>query len=678
MMTAVAEYMDPNETVGSSWFESLLIHISTRFLRLPADQVDSVIEETQRLLCSRLGLDRSSLWQVSGEDGKSIELTHFYQAPGGVRLQNAPEAGLLKDPAWVIRHKGPPAVYARMDATKYFPWIVAQNRNGRTVVISSPDDFPPEAAFDRDMFQRYGASSTVAVPLRLGGRWLGTIAFAAIARPRQWSAELVRRFELIAHLFSHALGRKWDARDLRENEARLRAILNTASEAIITINEQGLIDSANLGAERIFGYSAAELAGSNVSLIMPSPFSRQHDRHLAAYLKGGSSRVLGRSVESLGQRKDGSVFPIELTVSELKLDDRRLFTGFVRDISVRKQAEEALRQSERRFRIIADSAPVLIWMTGEDHACTFVNRPWLAFTGRQRDAEIVPAWPVDIHPDDRQEFLSRFHEAADTRQPFVAHFRLRRHDGAYRWLVTSGVAYFDARGQFGGYVGSCTDITEQKEAEKAARDLSGLLIKSQEEHRARLARELHDDITQRLARLSIDVGRFTQRVSLQKPEDELIRGVGEGLVRLCQDVHALSYELHPSVLIDLGLEAALRSECEQVARRQSIDAELTVRDLPPAIPREIAVGLFRIAQEGLRNAIRHGRASRVEISLAGVDFGLSLVVHDNGIGFDISRRRNAPSLGLSSMRERARLLSGDLDIESEPGQGTTIVTWIPL
>jgi signal transduction histidine kinase len=229
-----------------------------------------------------------------------------------------------------------------------------------------------------------------------------------------------------------------------------------------------------------------------------------------------------------------------------------------------------------------------------------------------------------------------------------------------------------------GHIGSCTDITDQKESQKAAQDLSALLIKSQDEYRACLARELHDDISQRLARLSIDLGRFTQCVTLKGVEEKLIHDVSNRLVQLSRDVHTLSYELHPSALVDLGLEDALRSECEQISSRQSIRAELRVRDLPTAIPREVAIGLFRIAQEGLRNAIRHGRASWVEISLAGMDDGLLLVVHDNGIGFDVSRRRHTPSLGLSSMRERSRLLSGHMDIESEPGQGTTVVSWVPL
>jgi PAS domain S-box-containing protein len=456
---------------------------------------------------------------------------------------------------------------------------------------------------------------------------------------------------------------------LRENDARLAAIFDSSAEGIVTFSAQGIIESANAGVRRIFGYRAEELVGKHIRFLMPAQASEE---------PGDSLIAPAAEIRLSGQRKDGSIFPIEVAVSEIKFVERPLFTGFIRDITRSKQAEEALRESEQRFRTIADSAPVLIWMADVAKECIFVNRPWLIFTGRTAEQVSGAGWIEAIAAEDRQLFLERFHEAVDTRQPFVVQFRLRRRDGAYRWLITSGVPSFDCAGQFSGYIGSCTDITEQKEAQRAAQELSGLLIRAQEDHRARLARELHDDITQRLARFAIDIGRFTQRVSLGEADEDLIRGVADGLAGLSRDVHLLSYELHPSALIDLGLEAALSSECEQFSRRELMVVELKMRQLPAAIPRETAVGLFRIVQEGLRNAVRHGRASRAEVSLLGVEDGLQLVVHDNGIGFDTAQRRTTPSLGIASMRERTRLLGGEFDLESEPGRGTTIIAWAPL
>jgi len=203
------------------------------------------------------------------------------------------------------------------------------------------------------------------------------------------------------------------------------------------------------------------------------------------------------------------------------------------------------------------------------------------------------------------------------------------------------------------------------------------LIGAQEAERARLARELHDDITQRLAVLAIDTGRV-ERAGTTPEVNDTMRGVREGLVRLSEDVHSLSYRLHSSLLEDLGLAEALKAECERFSRQESIRAEVNLLDLPPTLPPDAALCLFRIAQEALRNVTRHAKARTVDVTLRAMDDGLQLAVRDNGIGFDPKRKREHLSLGLASMRERAGLLGGELDIESAPGYGTTIVAWVPL
>jgi signal transduction histidine kinase len=221
------------------------------------------------------------------------------------------------------------------------------------------------------------------------------------------------------------------------------------------------------------------------------------------------------------------------------------------------------------------------------------------------------------------------------------------------------------------------NVTQRKRAEQAARDFSGRLIHAQVEERARLARELHDDITQRLARLAIDVGRCELGTAEHSPA-ETARQVREGLVRLSDDVHALSYRLHPLVLEDLGLVAALKTESERFTQRESIPVEVKLHDLPESTPRDAALCLFRVAQEALRNVARHAQAAKVEITLRGLEDGLQLAVRDDGRGFDPAAQRSPPSLGLSSMRERVHLLGGELDIESAPGQGTIVVGWVPF
>jgi signal transduction histidine kinase len=226
-------------------------------------------------------------------------------------------------------------------------------------------------------------------------------------------------------------------------------------------------------------------------------------------------------------------------------------------------------------------------------------------------------------------------------------------------------------------IGLLVSRARQRRTEAEAHDLSRRLIHAHEEARARLARELHDDVTQRLAFLAITVGRVEHGTAEASPA-ETAREVREGLVRLSEDVHALSYRLHPSILEDLGLAEALKAEGERFSRRESVPVEMKLRDFPASLPRHVALCLFRVAQEALRNSARHAHARTVEVSLRGLDGGVQLAVQDDGCGFDPAHQRNRPSLGLASMRERVQLLGGELDVESTPGQGTTIVAWVPL
>jgi signal transduction histidine kinase len=184
-------------------------------------------------------------------------------------------------------------------------------------------------------------------------------------------------------------------------------------------------------------------------------------------------------------------------------------------------------------------------------------------------------------------------------------------------------------------------------------------------------------VTQRLASLAIDAGREERSLS-GSAGGTTIRAMREGLIRLSEDVHALSYRLHPSILEDLGLIEALKAECERFSRSCSVRLEADPRDIPERLPSEVALCLFRIAQEGLRNIVRHARANRTQVRLGRMDGGLQLVVRDDGAGFDRVQDRSRASLGHASMRQRAVLLGGKVELDSSPGQGTTIRAWVPL
>jgi signal transduction histidine kinase len=218
--------------------------------------------------------------------------------------------------------------------------------------------------------------------------------------------------------------------------------------------------------------------------------------------------------------------------------------------------------------------------------------------------------------------------------------------------------------------------SRRRVAEEEARALARRLLTAHEDERRRLARELHDDLSQRLARLAIDAAKVERKLSTSGEENSA-RAMRDDLVRLSEDVHALSYQLHPSVLDDLGLREALDVECARFSRRESIGAELTMFEAPSELPPEVAVCLFRIAQEALRNVARHSRASRVSLEVMSSNGGVRMTVKDDGVGFDPGRRVRR-SLGHASMRERAALVRGALEVESAPGRGTAVKVTVPL
>ena len=219
----------------------------------------------------------------------------------------------------------------------------------------------------------------------------------------------------------------------------------------------------------------------------------------------------------------------------------------------------------------------------------------------------------------------------------------------------------------------------RRRAEQEARFLGGRILTAQEDERRRLAREMHDDVTQRLAALAIDAAKV-QREESSHAIGNALDAIRQRLVKLSEDVHALSYRLHPSVIDDLGLVAALRAECNRVSRDESsrFDVSFDSESIPKKVPSGAAICLFRVAQEALRNVVRHANASEVDVTLQAKDGGISLIVRDDGIGFGEVPAGAPASLGLVSMRERVRLEGGKLDIVSRPGQGTTISAWVPL
>ena len=350
----------------------------------------------------------------------------------------------------------------------------------------------------------------------------------------------------------------------------------------------------------------------------------------------------------------------------------------------RRRRDKRLQESEARLAAGAELAGLAFYEVNFDENVVYIDERFRDLCGippeREQGLDALAFWIDHLHPDERERVLEMRRQLHDgSLEQLSIEYRYLHPAHGEKWIQhLAGVGRRDARGQVVHTYGVLRDVTENKRVENDMRDLSRRLIRAQEDERALLARELHDDVTQRLAVLAIDVGR----AELAAPENgavaESMQAVRGGLIRLSEDVHSLAYQLHPSVLQELGLTEALRAECEWRLRQGRLDLSTKLEPLPAEVGKDAALCLFRVAQEALNNVARHAGARSASVTLRQMDGGLLLAVRDDGVGFDPEHPRERMQLGLVSMRERVRLVNGTLDIESTPGQGTTIVAWVPV
>jgi len=364
------------------------------------------------------------------------------------------------------------------------------------------------------------------------------------------------------------------------------------------------------------------------------------------------------------------------------LDDSgevRWVSGIAKYITDSERVEEALRESEGRFRLMADAAPIMMWMAGPDKRCIYFNKGWLEFTGRPMEQELGDGWAENVHPDDLARCLEIYSGAFNARERFEMEYRLRRHDGEYRWIWDIGVPRLGESAQFAGYIGSCVDITERKRAEIELRELSGRLIHAHEEERGRIARELHDDVNQRLALLGIELEQLGQQSAPWAAQlGARTHALWETVRDISKDIHNLSHDLHPSKLDHLGLATAIRSFCNDRRGRGDLRIDLVCGDVPDSLPKDTALCLYRVLQEAIRNAVKHSGVREAKVAIYGSPTQISLSVSDAGIGFHPDAERMKTGLGLTSMRERVRLVGGEFAIQSQPSKGTRIEVRVPL
>jgi PAS domain S-box-containing protein len=364
----------------------------------------------------------------------------------------------------------------------------------------------------------------------------------------------------------------------------------------------------------------------------------------------------------------------------------------------RGQQARSHREREAWFYAIANDTPAYLWMASADQENSFINRPLREFLGSGH-RPLPKAWNDYVHPEDADRVRAQFVHGLADRSGYTHEFRIRRSDGEYRSVVSEAVPRYSPEGVFLGLAGSLLDVTDRKKAEgqlssanaelarqleeqilreREIQSLGARLIGAQEEERKRLARELHDDLSQQIAALSLAVGNLKKHIPVDAGDGRAQSDrIHQKLVNVAETVRRISHELHPSILQHSGLAPALRSHCSEFAALTGVQVRLTIDGQFDGVPSGAALCMYRVTQEGLRNIAKHAKVATAAVELCRSDGLMSLTISDRGVGIDLASVDANAGLGLVSIRERARLAGGSVEITSVPSQGTVITVRIP-
>jgi PAS domain S-box-containing protein len=475
---------------------------------------------------------------------------------------------------------------------------------------------------------------------------------------------------------------------LRQSEERFRRLVELMPVAVYVCDTSGTIQSYNKRAVELWGCEPA--AGETAQRYCASLRLYSSDGTVVPHQDSAMAEVLrtgieARDLEVVIERPDGLRITVSVNIVPLRNADGELIGAIncFQDITERKRAEEELRRSEDRLRLIIDTIPTMAWTVRPDGAVDFLNQRWRNYTGFSSEEELEE--PIRaVHPGDLPGAMEQWLADMAAGKPFEYEMRLRRADGEYRWFLVRTVPLRDELRNIVKWFGTSTEIEDRKQAEDALRcsrdELRALAARLQsvrEEERTRAAREIHDELGQALTCIKLESASLLREL----PGDATQQSTrAESIVRLVdqtlQIVRRISAELRPGTL-DLGLVAAVEWAAEEFEARTGTECQVDLLEGDIVIDGERATALFRILQETLTNVARHANATRVNVRLVRKEGSLILDVHDNGKGISEEELSASGSLGILGMRERALLLGGELAIRGAPGEGTTIQIRIP-
>ncbi|WER50271.1 PAS domain-containing sensor histidine kinase [Cupriavidus sp. WKF15] len=485
---------------------------------------------------------------------------------------------------------------------------------------------------------------------------------------------------------------------VKESEARMAAIIRSSVEAIITVDSDQRVVLFNPMAEALFAWPAQLAIGRPLGDFIPERFRAAHEEHVRRFgITGVSDRQMGRQRALYALRRDGSEFPIEASISQTAEGGTKLYTVMLRDITERARADEALRsslqrvkESEARLRgIIRSSMEAIITVDSNQRVLLFNPMAESLFGW---PAELAIGRPLgDFIPQrfraSHEEHVRRFGITGVSERQMGRQRALHalRRDGSEFPIEASISQTIDGGTKL--YTVMLRDITERVRADEALRrsreelqQLSGSVLSIREEEKRRVARELHDDLGQRLSALKMDTSMLRADMKDGREAADLLQemdAMDEVIDDAVASVRRIASDLRPALLDELGMLPAIEWLANDFANRYGL--AVSVDGVDAEVPEQTAIAMFRIAQEALSNVIRHADATAVQIHLTEKESQIELQIQDDGVGWDKQPSGAGPrkSLGLLGIRERARLLGGAVSIDSTPGKGFCLMVQVP-
>ncbi len=464
-------------------------------------------------------------------------------------------------------------------------------------------------------------------------------------------------------------------------------LLFATREAIVMVDETQAIVAMNPAAERLLGCDAARVLGTSLERFVPPLWRAQHGAMVRHFADSQDTQRLmrqGRRVELL--RGDGKTVPVEIALSRVEMIDhgqpRMLFAAMLRDSSDECALEEQLAFLERRMHAVFELSPIAIWIC-EDDVLTYVNRAAVRLFEAASAEALIGQRVWTLLDDDSHALLRQEIERTLGGQTVgaIVGGRLTRASGEQRAIEIALAALPDHGHRTVQMVVS--DVTDrQREAadllrsRRDLRELSASVVEAREEERRRIARELHDELGQRLTALKIDLATLAAQAELSEREPR-VAAMQAMLDDTLASVRRIASDLRPLMLDDLGLTAAIEWLARDASRRTGIAVHTRLPLAEPAVDQRVATALYRMVQEALTNVARHAQAKSVEVILQVQQQQLVLTVADDGVGLPEQALQRAGSFGLMGLRERAHMLGGTIDVGRRPRGGTRLTMRLP-